>query len=61
VWGFTDQHSWVPGFFTNPPEGMATLYDENYQPKRAYNTLRADLAFAGPPSVLPRVPQQPRR
>jgi endo-1,4-beta-xylanase len=61
VWGFTDKHSWVPGFFTNPPEGMATLYDENYQPKRAYNTLRADLAFAGPPSVLPRVPQQPRR
>jgi endo-1,4-beta-xylanase len=40
---------------------MATLYDENYQPKRAYNTLRADLAFTGPPAVLPRVPQQPRR
>ena len=41
VWGFTDKHSWVPGWFTNPPEGMATLYDENYQPKRAYNTLQA--------------------
>ena len=61
VWGFTDKHSWVPGWFTNPPEGLATLYDENYQPKRAYNTMRADLAFAGPPYVLPRIPQQPRR
>ena len=54
VWGFTDRHSWVPGWFTNPPEGMANIYDENYQPKRAYNTLRADLAYAGPPAVQPR-------
>jgi len=61
VWGFTDKHSWVPGWFTNPPEGLATLYDENYQPKRAYNVLRADLIFAGPPFVQQRVPQQPNR
>ncbi|WP_027343526.1 endo-1,4-beta-xylanase [Hamadaea tsunoensis] len=47
VWGFTDKHSWVPGWFKDPLEGMATLYDENYQPKRAYNTLKADLIFAG--------------
>jgi len=47
VWGFTDKHSWVPGWFKDPPEGIATLYDENYQPKRAYNTLKADLIFAG--------------
>jgi endo-1,4-beta-xylanase len=60
VWGFTDKHSWVPGWFTNPPEGLATLYDANYQPKRAYNVLRADLAFSGPPQVLPRIPQRPR-
>jgi endo-1,4-beta-xylanase len=59
VWGFTDKHSWVPGWFKNPPEGLATLYDTNYQPKRAYNVVRFDLALAGPPLVLPRIPQQP--
>ncbi|MFB9236972.1 endo-1,4-beta-xylanase [Plantactinospora siamensis] len=59
VWGFTDKHSWVPGTFTN--EGLANIYDENYQPKRAYNVLRGDLIYAGPPYVLPRVPQKPRR
>jgi endo-1,4-beta-xylanase len=61
VWGFTDRHSWVPGWFSDPPEGMATLYDESYRPKRAYNVVKADLAFAGPPYVLPRIPQKPRR
>jgi endo-1,4-beta-xylanase len=61
VWGFTDKHSWVPGWFNDPPEGMANLYDENYQPKRAYNNMKADLVYAGPPYVLPRIPQAPRR
>ncbi len=61
VWGFTDKHSWVPGWFTNPPEGLATLYDENYQPKKAYQSVKADLAFTGPPYVLPRITQSPRR
>jgi endo-1,4-beta-xylanase len=60
LWGFTDRHSWVPGWFTDPPEGLATVYDENYQPKRAYQQLKSDLIFAGPPYVLPRVPQRPR-
>jgi endo-1,4-beta-xylanase len=57
VWGFSDNHSWVPGWFTNPPEGLATLYDANYQPKRAYQLIRADLIFGGRPFVLPRIPQ----
>jgi endo-1,4-beta-xylanase len=61
VWGFTDKDSWVPGWFTNPPEGLATLYDANYQPKLAYNLVRADLAFSGPPLVQPRIPQKPKR
>ncbi|MFG2166277.1 endo-1,4-beta-xylanase [Micromonospora chersina] len=61
VWGFTDKHSWVPGWFSDPPEGLATIYDENYQPKRAYQEMRADLIYSGPPYVLPRVPQKPRR
>ncbi len=61
VWGFTDKHSWVPGWFTSPPEGLATLYDQNYQPKRAYNMLRSDLLFSGEPYVLPRIPQEPHQ
>ncbi|WP_433317795.1 endo-1,4-beta-xylanase [Micromonospora chersina] len=61
VWGFTDRHSWVPGWFSDPPEGLATIYDENYQPKRAYQEMKADLIYSGPPYVLPRVPQKPRR
>ncbi|SCF05789.1 endo-1,4-beta-xylanase [Micromonospora coriariae] len=61
VWGFTDRHSWVPGWFSDPPQGMATIYDENYQPKRAYHELKSDLIFAGPPYVLPRITPKPRR
>lgn len=58
VWGFTDKHSWIPDFYKGK-QGLATLYDEQYQPKRAYNTLRADLAYAGGPMVGPRIPQPP--
>ncbi|MEV4656741.1 endo-1,4-beta-xylanase [Micromonospora sp. NPDC049301] len=61
VWGFSDRYSWVPDWFNDPPEGMATIYDENYQPKRAYHELKSDLIFAGPPYVLPRVAPKPRR
>ncbi|WP_436524588.1 endo-1,4-beta-xylanase [Actinoplanes sp. HUAS TT8] len=38
VWGFTDKYSWVPGVFAG--EGSATPFDENLQPKPAYDTLR---------------------
>jgi endo-1,4-beta-xylanase len=41
VWGFTDAHSWVPGFFIG--QGAACLYDENLQPKPAYFAIRQDL------------------
>ena len=40
---------------------MATLYDESYRPKRALNTIKADLLYAGPPSVQPRIAHKPRR
>ncbi|MEV4417873.1 endo-1,4-beta-xylanase [Catellatospora sp. NPDC049609] len=59
VWGFTDKYSWVPNWFGN--EGLANIYDENYQPKRAYNLMKADLIYLGAPYVLPRIPQKPRR
>jgi endo-1,4-beta-xylanase len=45
VWGFTDKYSWVPGVFTG--EGSATPYDENYQAKPAYFTIRDTLLLAG--------------
>jgi endo-1,4-beta-xylanase len=45
VWGYTDKYSWVPGFFTG--QGAATLLDENFQAKPAYNELLAVLTLAG--------------
>ncbi|MBT8227530.1 MAG: endo-1,4-beta-xylanase [Dactylosporangium sp.] len=60
VWGFTDKYSWIPNW-SDGQEGLANIYDEDYQPKRAYNTMRADLAFSGAPYVQPRIPQRPRR
>lgn len=41
TWGFTDKHSWVPGFFGG--EGAALPFDENYKPKLAYDAIRAAL------------------
>ena len=37
VWGFTDAHSWVPGWFDG--EGAATPLDEDYRAKPAYAAL----------------------
>jgi len=59
VWGFSENHSWIPGVFTT--EGNGTIYDANYQPHKSFRTLQGDLAFAGPPLVQPRIPQKPRR
>jgi endo-1,4-beta-xylanase len=44
VWGFTDKYSWIPGVF--PTEGQANLYDENFQPKPAYEAVQRDLKLA---------------
>jgi endo-1,4-beta-xylanase len=46
VWGFTDKYSWVPGFFTNPPEGEACLLTVDFAPKPAYREVQAVLALA---------------
>jgi endo-1,4-beta-xylanase len=45
VWGFTDKYSWVPGVFDG--QGSATPFDENFQPKPAYFTLRDTFTLAG--------------
>lgn len=46
VWGFTDRYSWIPGWYTDPPEGEATLLDVDYQPKAVYRALQQTLALA---------------
>jgi endo-1,4-beta-xylanase len=42
TWGFTDAHSWIPASF--PGQGAADLFDEQLQPKPAYDTVHATLA-----------------
>jgi endo-1,4-beta-xylanase len=64
VWGFDDGHSWTNTWdFGDGPgrEAMAAIYDAQYQPKQGYRAIQADLAFAGPPLVQPRLPQRPGR
>ena len=41
TWGFTDKHSWIPGFFHG--QGWALPWDETYQKKPAYEALRSAL------------------
>jgi endo-1,4-beta-xylanase len=45
VWGFTDAHSWIPGF--RPGWGAALPFDEAYRPKPAYHALHAALGGEG--------------
>ena len=42
TWGFTDKYSWI-GWYTNHTKGDALLFDRHYQPKPAYEALRAVL------------------
>jgi endo-1,4-beta-xylanase len=48
TWGLSDNHSWIPGVF--PGEGAALPFDNNLQPKPAYNAMSAAFAV-GSPSV----------
>jgi endo-1,4-beta-xylanase len=49
VWGYTDKYSWIPGWFTDPPQGAANLLDENFQAKPAYQAVRTVLATSTGP------------
>jgi endo-1,4-beta-xylanase len=39
VWGFSDLYSWIPSYMTG--YGYACLFDYNYSPKPAYDSLMA--------------------
>ncbi len=45
VWGFTDAHSWIPGFRKGWGAALPLdeQFDEQYEPKPAYNALCAAL------------------
>jgi endo-1,4-beta-xylanase len=44
-WGVGDADSWIPGAFSG--YGAATMYDQNYQPKPAYNAVVTALGGSG--------------
>ncbi|MFC1430324.1 endo-1,4-beta-xylanase [Streptacidiphilus sp. N1-3] len=52
-WGVGDADSWIPGAFSG--QGAATMYDNNYQPKPAYNAVVTALggSSTAPPTTTP--------
>jgi endo-1,4-beta-xylanase len=44
-WGIGDADSWIPGAFSGM--GAATMFDQNYQPKPAFNSVVAALGGSG--------------
>jgi endo-1,4-beta-xylanase len=54
-WGVGDADSWIPGAFSG--YGAATMFDNSYQPKPAYNsvvnTLGGTVTTSGPPTTAP--------
>lgn len=53
-WAVGDPDSWIPGFFSG--FGAATMFDNNYQPKPAFNALITALGGAPPPPPPPPPP-----
>ena len=49
VWGITDRYSWIPDVF--PGQGAALIWDDNYQPKPAYQAVAT--ALGGTPPTTP--------
>jgi endo-1,4-beta-xylanase len=57
-WGVGDADSWIPGFFSG--YGAATMYDQNYQPKPAYDAAVTTLGGSvGSSSSSPSTPTSP--
>jgi len=38
TWGVTDKYSWIPSYYSG--YGSALLFDNNYNPKEAYNSVK---------------------
>jgi endo-1,4-beta-xylanase len=51
VWGFPDSKSWVPGVF--PGEGWATIFEDDFSPKPAFDAMLQSLRDATP-GISPR-------
>jgi endo-1,4-beta-xylanase len=51
VWGFPDANSWVPDVF--PGEGWATIFEDDFSPKPAFDAMIASLRDATP-GISPR-------
>lgn len=47
TWGFTDKYSWI-GSHSRHTRGQALLFDRQYQPKPAYNSLLLELETIKP-------------
>jgi endo-1,4-beta-xylanase len=45
TWGFTDKYSWI-GWHSRHTQGAALPFDQNYQAKPAYQSLRKVLEHA---------------
>ncbi|MEV4687590.1 endo-1,4-beta-xylanase [Microbacterium sp. LWH3-1.2] len=46
VWGFPDSNSWVPDVF--PGEGWATIFEDDFSPKPAFDAMLESLRDATP-------------
>ncbi len=51
TWGLSDKYSWIPSTF--PGQGVALPFDENLQPKPAYNSLYQSYGGTGTPPPPP--------
>jgi len=51
TWGLSDKYSWIPSTF--PGQGAALPFDENLQPKSAYNSLFQAYGGTGNPPPPP--------
>ena len=49
TWGFTDKHSWIPGFY--PGMGWALLWDADYKKKPSYAAIMEALLATRPRSA----------
>jgi endo-1,4-beta-xylanase len=62
VWGIDDKHNWTNGVDFGSgvgAEALAAIYDANYQPKRALDTLEDVFTYSGGPNVRFREPPPP--